>query len=130
MNTRLLMMLSAIVMGLVGLVCSFMPDEIVRVLDLGDENYLPLFFQVLGSLYLGFAALNWMAKGNLIGGIYSKPVAIGNFMHFMVSSLALFKFFMKHADMKMLIIPLVIYALLTFCFGKVTFGNPVLKQQR
>ncbi len=129
MNTRLLMICSAVVMGVLGLICSFLPDELARFLNLTDKNYLSLFFQVLGSLYLGFAMLNWMAKGNLIGGIYSKPVAIGNFMHYLVSSLALLKFFIRHTDMRLLIIPLIVYIVFAFCFGKVAFGNPVFKKK-
>ena len=46
---------------------------------------------ILSALYLGFGILNWMAKGTLIGGIYNKPIAIGNLMHFGVGAIALIK---------------------------------------
>lgn len=119
------MTLSAIVMAIVGLACSFMPNEILSYFGITEFLLLPLLIQVLGATYLGFAILNWMAKANLIGGIYSKPVAVGNFMHYMVSSLALLKFFMAHTDLKLILIPLIIYAIFATLFGRITFASTV-----
>ena len=47
--------------------------------------------QLAGVLYLGFAALNWMARGNIIGGIYSRPVTIGNVLHFVSGTAVILK---------------------------------------
>ncbi|MFD0939133.1 hypothetical protein [Pedobacter boryungensis] len=125
MNTKIIMSLSAIVMAIVGLTCSFMPDEILTYFSLPNAVGLSLIIQILGAIYLGFAFLNWMAKSNLIGGIYSKPIAIGNFMHYMMASLTMLKFFMAHPDLKLILIPLIIYAIFAFVFGKITFGSPI-----
>lgn len=32
-----------------------------------------------------------MARGNIIGGIYSRPVALGNFFHFVLVAILLLK---------------------------------------
>ena len=125
MNTKLLMTSSAVSLAITGLACSFIPHEILAYFDIVDLAIFPLILQILGALYLGFALLNWTAKANLIGGIYSKPVAIGNFMHYVVGSLALFKFFIVHTDLNLILIPTVIYTIFALLFGKVTFGNPV-----
>jgi hypothetical protein len=125
MNTKLLMTSSAVSLAMIGLACSFIPHEILAYFGVVDLAIFPLILQILGALYLGFALLNWTAKANLIGGIYSKPVAIGNFMHYMVGSLALFKFFIAHTDLNLILIPTVIYTIFALLFGKVTFGNPV-----
>lgn len=125
MNTKLLMTSSAVSLAMIGLACSFIPHEILTYFGVVDLAIFPLILQILGALYLGFALLNWTAKANLIGGIYSKPVAIGNFMHYMVGSLALFKFFIAHTDLNLILIPTVIYTIFALLFGKVTFGNPV-----
>lgn len=45
----------------------------------------------MNALYLEFGILNWMAKGTLIGGIYNRPIAIGNLTHFVVGAIALVK---------------------------------------
>jgi len=124
-NTKLLMTLSAVSLAIVGLACSFLPHEILSYFDITEPNLIPLIIQIIGALYLGFAILNWTAKANLIGGIYSKPVALGNFMHYVVSSLALFKFFMAHTDLKLILIPLIIYSIFALLFGKITFSSPV-----
>jgi len=123
-NTKLLMTLSAVSLAIVGLACSFVPNEMLTYFGITEPNLIPLIIQIMGALYLGFAILNWTAKANLIGGIYSKPVAIGNFMHYVVSSLALFKFFIAHTDSKLILIPLIIYSIFAFLFGKVTFSSP------
>lgn len=125
MNTKLLMTSSAVSLAMIGLACSFIPHEILAYFGVVDLAIFPLILQILGALYLGFALLNWTAKANLIGGIYSKPVAIGNFMHYMVGSLALFKFFIAHTDLNLILIPTVIYTIFALLFGKVTFGNPI-----
>ena len=40
---------------------------------------------------LGFGMMNWMARDALFGGIYNKPMTIGNFMHFGIGALGLVK---------------------------------------
>ena len=125
MNTKLLMTSSAVSLAMIGLACSFIPHEILAYFGVVDLAIFPLILQILGALYLGFALLNWTAKANLIGGIYSKPVAIGNFMHYMVGSLALFKFFIAHTDLNLILISTVIYTIFALLFGKVTFGSAV-----
>lgn len=91
MNTRLLMTISAAVMAAAGVAASFLPQEILRHAGLTPAGPAVLGVQILGALYLGFAMLNWMARANLIGGVYSRPVAMGNFLHFTIAALALVK---------------------------------------
>jgi len=91
MSTRLLMTTSAVMMGAAGAAASFLPQEILQHAGLASNGSAVLGVQILGALYLGFAMLNWIARANLIGGIYSRPVAMGNFLHFTVAALALVK---------------------------------------
>ncbi len=91
MNTKLLMSLSAIFMAVLGITASFAPQEIVRHYGFNRDGLTVLPIQVAGALYLGFAILNWMARANLMGGIYSRPVALGNLVHFAVVAIALLK---------------------------------------
>lgn len=125
MNTKILMTANSITMLAIGVVCSFLPNEILKSIGVADAGILPLIIQMLGAIYFGFGFLNWTAKANLIGGIYSRPVAIGNLVHYVVSSLALIKFFMVHTDMKLILIPIAIYCIFSILFGKVVFGSPI-----
>jgi len=91
LNTKTVLTVSAIFLGLFGIGLSFLPNEIVMYLNIEADPVLPLLLQLMGSLYLGFGIMNWMVKGSLIGGIYNKPIAIGNFMHFGVGAITLGK---------------------------------------
>ena len=85
------MISSCIFLGALGITLTFMPDEIISSLNVTPNPISTLSLQLLGALYLGFTMLNWMAKESLIGGIYNKPIAVGNFMNFLVGAFALIK---------------------------------------
>lgn len=124
MRSRLLMSISAIYMALLGLAASFLPQEILAYIDADVEHLPVVLVQITGALYLGFAFLNWMARGVLIGGIYSRPLALGNFMHFAVVTIVLLKAAMTEA-ITVIMVGAVIYALLAAWFGLVLFTHPV-----
>lgn len=125
MNTKLLMTFSAVFNATIGIACSFMPVEILTYFGITELTVLPLIIQLLAALYLGFAILNWTAKGNIIGGIYSKPVALGNFLHYVAGGLAMVKYLANHQDLTILLIPSILYLLFAFFFGKILFGSPI-----
>lgn len=124
MNTKLLMTLSGFFMAASGITLSFFPHEILQFADQPSSPVMDLMLQVMGALYLGFAMLNWMAKGNLIGGIYSRPLAIGNFTHFLVAGLALLKAASAIGSSPYVWALAIIYAGFALSFGFVTFTHP------
>jgi len=91
MNTKIVMVSSALLCAIIGILLSFLPDEIAEYLGVEPNIITILFMKILSALYLGFAILNWIAKGTLIGGIYNRPIAIGNLMHFGVGAITLVK---------------------------------------
>ena len=123
MNTKLLMMLTSMVLAGTGIVLSFFPQETGRFIGINEPGIILL--QVLGALYFGFGAMNWVAKANLIGGIYSKPVALGNFSHFLVGALALSKIAFRDTSPAYLWLGAVIYLVFALLFGYVFFASPV-----
>ena len=124
MNTKIIMILSSAFMGIIGVVTTFLPHEIVELFSLPTKQPLPLLIQVFGGLYFGFGMLNWMAKGNAIGGIYSRPVAVGNLTHFAVVFLALIKVVSDYETLSYLWPLVVIYATFSILFAKILFSNP------
>lgn len=82
---------SALFLAIIVILFSFLPNEIVAFLNVEPNSIITLFLKILSALYLGFGILNWMAEGTLIGGIYNRPIAIGNLMHFGVGAIALVK---------------------------------------
>jgi hypothetical protein len=127
MNTKLLMSASALVWGTIGLLLSFVPDELLAYTGITTVVTFPVLLQLLGATYLGFAALNWMARGNLIGGIYSRPVAIGNLMHFIVGGMALLKAAYAIQGATALWVAAILYLLFALLFAIVTFRHPLTK---
>src|SRR5512142_3573850 len=83
MNSRLLMVTSSAVLAIGGIAAIFAPAELLSSIGLADIAP-PVLVQLLGALYFAFAITNWTAKDNAIGGIYSRPLALGNFSHFAI----------------------------------------------
>jgi hypothetical protein len=90
-TTKVLMSASSLFLAFLGLLASFLPQEILARLGAPSDAGLPLLVQIGGALYVGFAMVNWMAKGSLLGGIYNRPVAMGNLAHFGIGAIALVK---------------------------------------
>ncbi len=128
MNTKILMTVSSLVLGAAGIILTFMPEEVARILNSASTPFIIL--QILGALYFAFAMLNWTAKGNLIGGIYSKPVAIANFTHFMIGGLALIKLAVHEPNQTFIWGAAILYLLFALLFGWVLFTSPFLGNKK
>jgi hypothetical protein len=125
LTTRSLMSASALTMGVLGLVATFAPDYVLRGLGAVESPALLVMMQLIGALYLGFAVLNWMARGNLIGGIYSRPVAVGNLMHFLVAGLAVIRALVDSPGLLALWPLALLYAGFAAAFGTILFRHPI-----
>jgi hypothetical protein len=118
------MTVSALFLSLLGLPCIFAPDVVLSRLAGTTTPAAELLVQIAGALFLGFAAVNWMGKASLMGGIYGRPVAIGNLLHFLVAAIALLKAAPSLSD------PLAwpvaaVYAGLAAGFAFIVFRNPL-----
>jgi hypothetical protein len=125
MNTKLVMTLCACVLGIIGILFSFLPQELSHYMGWTDTQ--PVVLQMMGALYFGFAIMNWTAKANIIGGIYGRPIALGNFAHFIVGGLALFKWVTQHPAAKIMIGLTSLYIIFAILFGYILFVHPRLK---
>lgn len=125
MNTKLLMTTSSLFLGAIGLVLIFLPEEIIFYLNIETNALTTLLVKILSSFYLGFALLNWMTKDTFIGGIYNKPIAIGNQMHFGVGAISLLKIVFEIQSHYEIIIALTVgYIIFATGFSYVFFNNP------
>ena len=116
---------SALVMAILGLIASFLPQEVLAQAGEQSTGLLPFVVQIIGALYLGFAMMNWMAKDSLLGGIYNRPVAMGNFLHFTVGALALGKGAVAMSFTTPLVASSILYAIFAIAFAAVFFTSPV-----
>lgn len=124
MPTRILMIASAALLAVIGLAASFMPQELLGLHGTAPDNATVLFVQMAGAVYLGFAMLNWAARGVLMGGIYARPIALGNFLHFIMVAITLIK-----AAIAFGVVPLAVsaavFSVFAVGFGLVLFRPPV-----
>lgn len=126
MNTKLLMTASALLMGVTGILLTFIPQGISTYLALPGSSTILL--QLFGALYFGFAMLNWTGKANITGGIYSKPVTIGNFTHFFIGAFALVKVATTTTGLTWVWIATTLYFIFAVLFGYLVFTAPALKK--
>ncbi|CAN5778620.1 hypothetical protein BH24ACI5_BH24ACI5_05740 [soil metagenome] len=129
MNTRILLTASAIVLGVMGAATSFLPVEILSVVDAGSDRSVATLVQLLGAALFGFAMLNWMARGAPAGGIYGRPIVIGNLVHFSVAGIALAKVAAVGGMPKVGLVLAAVYAGFAIAFTVVMFGPGPLGRQ-
>ncbi len=123
--SKILMTISALYLGIIGICLSFLPKEIINYLNINSNVITTLFFQLLGALYLGFGILNWTLKGSRIGGIYNRPVLMGNFIHFLVGAIALIKIVTSiQAHSEIIIFLMIVYSTLSIAFVILFKSNP------
>ena len=121
------MLTSCVFMGILGLLGSFLPQEMLQYMDIESTGFPPWVVQILGALYFAFAMINWTAKDNVMGGIYSRPIVIGNITHFFMGTLTLIKAVSPGESPAWLWVATVIYAAMAISFTSVMFRGPVLK---
>jgi len=125
MNTKLIMIVSAVCLAAAGVGLSFFPKEIANYIGLDSTKASQLVMQILGALYFGFAMLNWMAKGSIIGGIYNKPLIVANMSHFLIGALSLIKGLMSTSNPSyQLVILTGIYTIFAVLFAILFIRHP------
>jgi len=129
MNTKLIMISSAILLIFVGISLTFFPQEIAGTFLLDAAGSLPLIMQLLGAMYFAFGMLNWTAKENLLGGIYGRPVVIGNLTHFVIGALALLKVVSTTNPSPLFLSATFVYTVYAILFGMIYLRHPKQTQQ-
>jgi hypothetical protein len=123
MNTKLLMTTSSLVLGLAGIFALFAPDIVVTRLGVPSTNPLDVLIQLMGALYFSIALMNWTAKDSIIGGIYARPISLGNFAHFFSGTLLLAKYGLSNGFNLSILLMLVGYTILATLFYWLVFRH-------
>jgi hypothetical protein len=125
MSTKYIMIASAAFLGLLGAASQFLPAEILVYFNVEANTLNEMIIQLAGALYLGFAMLNWMGKSNIIGGVYSRPVSMGNFLHFLIGAITLANVLFAGNNGTAIIVITILYSLFALAFAKIVFFHPV-----
>lgn len=120
-NTKLLLRISSVLLGVLGLTITFLPAEFIVLLKFTPNDKFNIIVQLLGTAYFALAMLNWTAKDNVIAGSYGRPVAIGNFAHFFIGGLVLTKASIIENGLGLIFIAAIIYILFAALFGIIVF---------
>lgn len=123
MNTKILMTTSSLLLGLAAIFALFAPENLLAMLGVPMGNPLSVFIQLMGALYFSFALMNWTAKDSAIGGIYARPLSLGNFAHFFSGTLLLAKYLLSNALNAFILLMLVVYAIFTILFYWLVFRH-------
>ena len=127
MNTKIAITMSVIILGAIGLSLTFLPKELLGVINVTPTIHYQMVLQLLVGMYFAFAMLNWMSRGNIIGGIYNRPIAIANFTHFFMGSTIFIKIILRNPYSHYSLWALaVIYACFGVFFGLALFRHPAM----
>lgn len=122
MNSKFIMVSSALFLGMLGILLTFLSEEISEYFNFSEK---PILLQLLGASFFAFAMINWTAKSNLIGGIYGRPISIGNFTHFFIGAMALIRYYIE-LQQGILFLVMLIYCFFAVTFGYIFFTHPQL----
>lgn len=124
-------MTSTLVLGGVGILLNFLPQEATVALAMAPSPGATALIQVLASALLGMGIMNWMSRTNPMGGIYGRPLALGNFLLFGASALALLRASVRLDAPRLIQGGAVVAGVLAIGFGWVIFfGDPVSEAQK
>jgi hypothetical protein len=115
---------SAVFLGLTGLAMLFASDSIFPRVIPGAGPGAELIGQLLGGAWLGVAALNWLSKSSLIGGIYNRPVTSANGLLYFVTALSLIKPVLRGNSSTLLLVLFVPVAALAGVYVWLLFRGP------
>lgn len=130
MNTKYLMTASSLTLGIAGLFSLFAPDTLLRMLGASATTPLAVPVQLMGSLYFASALVNWTARDSAIGGIYARPVSLGNFAHFFVGALILLKYLVSNSFNLIGLLITMLYALFAVLFYWLVFRATGLPKEK
>lgn len=114
----------AVFLLVMGIVFLFLPNEIIQLFKFKPDNLLVLILQFCGGLYIGFAILNWMLRGQYIGGIYSRSLVLANLVHFLVGALSFIRILFKNTFVPLVWMVGLFYILFAITFSVILFKNP------
>ncbi len=89
MISSLISRLSAGFLALGGLVLLFAPDAILPRAVAAFPATATWIGQLIAAGWLALAALNWMSRSTLLGGIYGRPVVMANALFYFIGATTL-----------------------------------------
>ena len=131
MTSSLLSRVSAAVLLLGGGALLFASDVLLPGLIPGFPLAAAWLGQLLGAAWFGVAALNWLQRGAVLGGIYGRPVVFANLGLYFVSALSLLRALLGGGAPRALWLVFALAAVLAVAYGALLLrSGPVWRADR
>ncbi len=123
MKAKFIMTAGATVYAICGLALLFFSKETLGLNEAASPSRAIFITQLFGAAMLGLAAMNWIARSSILGGIYGRAILVGNFYFAFISLLINSRALLNAAAPGWLGISTAISFLLTSGFGYLLFGK-------
>lgn len=127
MSSTLVSRVSAAVLLLAGLALLFAPDAVLPRL-IPDYPTTALWLgQLLGTAWLGVAALNWSSRATILGGIYGRPIVLVNVAIYFIGALVMLSAAARAKLPAAVWIAVALAVVLAVAYGWLFWRGPTLK---
>jgi len=82
---------SALILVAGGVTLLFAPDFLLPRIAPGFPPSALWLGQLLGAAWLGMAALDWLSRSTMLGGIYGRPVVFANAAFYLIGALTVLR---------------------------------------
>lgn len=96
MVSSVVSLVSALILFVAGLVLLFAPDVVLPAIVSGFPVSGAWLGQLLAAAWFGLAALNWLQRRVVLGGIYGRPTVLANVALYFISALSLLRVLLGH----------------------------------
>lgn len=124
MFSSVVSLVSALVLFISGLVMLFAPDVVLPAIISDFPVSGAWLGQLLAAAWLGVAALNWLQRRAILGGIYGRPTVLANAALYFVSALSLLRVLLGHGTPSLLWLAAVVAGALAVAYGALLLRGP------
>ncbi len=128
--SKIILTATALLLAAVGLALDFLPQEAAALLGLAAAPALTVILQCLAAALLGLGYLDWLSRANLMGGIYSRPLALANLLFFAVSSITLVRFTAQHTTPTALRVACIVASAFAVLFAWLMFFHDPIRSAK
>lgn len=124
--SKVIMITSGVLNGVLGILLTFLPEEIGHWFGLASgTNVNILAFQLLGGALFGFGLMNYIGRNAILGGIYGKPILLGNMVFHFIAALELIVFIFDNDRNGLIVAFAILYAFLAAAFIRMNFTSAI-----
>ncbi|HEX7326244.1 MAG TPA: hypothetical protein VF292_12975 [Rhodanobacteraceae bacterium] len=124
MATSVLSHVSALLLGIAGLVLLFASDVVLPGIIAGFPATAAWVGQLLAAAWLGVAVLTWLQRKSILGGIYGRPTVMANLALYFISALSLIAALRGHGAPPVLWLAVAVSGLLAIAYGTLLLRGP------